>query len=96
MWLSIRIQLPKDDPLRNYLLRFIFFRNEYFILFVHTIFLNIKSMPFFFSEFYAEIYCAELKTLPVVRIGSNFHGIDDQIIFQNCLNQEFGSRDRGL
>ncbi len=58
-----------------------FFRNEYFILFVYTIFLKLNTIPPLFSEFYVEIYCAELKTLPVFRISSNLHCIDDQIVF---------------
>ena len=37
-WLSIRIQLPKDDPLRVTFFDLLFFSNEYFALFVYTIF----------------------------------------------------------
>ena len=50
-WLSIRIQLPKVNPLRNHLLRFTFFPQWVFRLICLYNILKIKIIPFFLANF---------------------------------------------
>ena len=95
-WLSIRIQLPKDDPLRNHLLRFIFFPQWVFhLICLYNIFKDKDHTILFWRILCRNLLCGSQDFASVFKVyvptwflWSNY--------FLDLFVSEFSSIDREL